>query len=135
MEYVTIEASQTEEDEEAESQQEDDDFQDDNEEPEYGSQLSVVMKHNDRYYQFVMYHNCVEIGTPVMLLRTILFLVKLIDDTAAAQLIEYLMEISSDPLVAHNIADKKFRDAAYDIIRLKIETTDQLIQDDKADLN
>jgi hypothetical protein len=126
IEYYTIDTLESDENEEIE---------DDTDGPEYGSQLSVVMKHSNRYYQFLMFHDTFEIGFPVMLLQTIVFLVKLIEEAEPNQLIEYLTEISSDPLIPHDIADRAFRDVANKMLKLKIKTIHNLIQEDKADLN
>lgn len=104
-------------------------------EPEYGSRLSVIMKHKNKYYEFLMYHDAIEIGVPVMLLQTITFLVKLIDDSEPEKLIEYFTTLSTDPLIPHEIPDKKFRNAANKMLKLKIQTVHDLIQEGKANLN
>jgi hypothetical protein len=104
-------------------------------EPEYGSRLSVIMKHKNKYYEFLMYHDTIEIGVPVMLLQTITFLVKLIDDSDPEKLIEYFTTLATDPLIPHEIPDKKFRNAANKMLKLKIQTIHDLIQEGKANLN
>lgn len=93
------------------------------------------MKHKNKYYQFLMFHNTIEIGVPVMLLQTITFLVKMIEEIDPGQLIEYLTRIATDPLISHDIPDKEFRDIANKMLKLKIETIHNLIQEDNADLN
>ncbi|TXJ22285.1 MAG: hypothetical protein E6Q24_21200 [Chitinophagaceae bacterium] len=93
------------------------------------------MKHRGKYYEFLMYFNGVEIGTPVLLLQTIIFLVKLIEEAEPDQLIEYLTSLSVDPLVPHEIVDKEFRDIARALIKLKIQTAEELIRKKKAKLN
>lgn len=87
-------------------------IEDDTEESESGSQLSVIMKHKIKYYQSLMFYNTIEIGVPVMLLQTITFLVRLIEEIEPSQLIEHLTRIATDPLIPHNIPDKEFRDIA-----------------------
>jgi hypothetical protein len=108
------------------------DMEDDEVEDEYGSQLSVVMKHKNKYYQFVMFYNTVEIGFPILLLQTIIFIVKLIEETEPGKLVEYLMSISPAPLVPHEISDKEHRDIANDLLKLKIQTVHELIKDNNA---
>jgi hypothetical protein len=104
-------------------------------EPEYGSRLSVIMKHKNKYYEFLMYHDTIEIGVPVMLLQTITFLVKLIDDSDPEKVIEYCATLSPDPLIPHEIPEKKFRNAANKMLKLKIQTVHNLIQEGNANLN
>lgn len=113
----------------------DEKIEEDDEDPEYGSQLSVIMEHEKKYYQFLMFHSTYEIGVPVMLLQTIIFLTNLIEKTAPDQLIEYLNSICPDPLIPHEIPDKKFRDMANKMLKLKMKTVHNLIQERKADLN
>lgn len=114
---------------------EDEDTEDDAENPEHGSQLSVVMKHKEKYYQFLMYHSTYEIGLPVIVLQTIIFLVDLIEKIDPAQLVVHLFGISPDPLIPHEILDIEFRDAANAMLKLKIETIHNLIKEGKAGLN
>jgi len=117
---------------ELESDEDDGDGSDD---PEYGSQLSVVMKLKNRYYQFLMFHDVFEIGTPIMLLQTIVFLVKLIEEIAPGQLIEHLTEIATDPLIPHDIPEKRHRDIANKMLEVKMQTVHELIREGKSDLN
>ncbi len=121
-------------DEESE-ETEDEDIEDEIEDPEYGSQLSVLMKHQNKYYQFLMYHDVVEIGVPVMLIQTILFLVRLIEQTEPDRLIEYLTSLATDPLIPHELPDKEFRDVANKMLKLKFQTIHNLNQEGKADLS
>ncbi len=74
-------------------------------------------------------------GIPVMLLQTIISLVKLIEETEPSQPIEHLTGIATDPLIPHDIPDKEFRDIANKMLKLKIQTVHNLIQEDNADLN
>lgn len=134
IEYFTIDTL-PEEDEGPDEDIESEDFNDDESEPEYGSRLSVVMKHNNKYYEFLMYYDTFEIGVPIMLLQTILFLVKLIEETAPDLLVEYLTSLATDPLIPHEIADKSFRNAANKMIKLKLQTIHSLIREGNADLN
>ena len=103
--------------------------------PDYGSQLSVIMKYKHKYYQFLMFHNAVEIGSPVILLQTIVFLVNLISTTSAELLVDYLTDLSTEPLIPHLIEDSEFRNAANGMLRVKVKTIHELIQEHKADLN
>lgn len=94
--------------------------------------LSVIIKHRNKYYDLLMYHDTMELGTPVILVQTIVFLVRLIEDTDPERLIEYLHGISPDPLIPHEIEDKKFRDSAQKLLELKIRKVQDLIREDKA---
>lgn len=131
IEYYSAGAMDEDEDELAE----DEEIGDDVESAEHGSQLSVVMLHQNRYYQFLMYHGTYEIGLPVMLLQTIIFLTSLIEKTDRKQLVEYLTSISVDPLIPHEIPDKEFRGIANEMLKLKIETIHNLIIEGKSGLN
>lgn len=128
IEYYSTDSLDAEENEDAE-------IEDDYEIPEYGSQLSVIMKHQNKYYQFLMFHNTFEIGIPIMLLQTITFLVKMIENTKPGQLVEYLTNLSTDPLIPHEIPDREFREMAYEMLKQKIQTIQNLIKEENADLN
>lgn len=132
IEHYTIDPSDMEDEEEGDEVE---GIEEDYESPEYGSLLSVIMEHKGKHYDFVMFYNSVEIGAPVMLLQTIIFLVKLIEETKPAQLIEYLTSIATDPLIPHSIHDKEFRDSANNLIKLKLQTIHTLIQEDNAGRN
>lgn len=97
------------------------------------------MKYQDtyqnKYYDLVMYRNAVEIGTPVLLIQTIIFLVKLIGDSQPLKIVEYLTSIATDPLIPHQIEDMEFRESAYEMIRLKLQTIQNLISTHKAGRN
>ena len=113
----------------------DDDDIDEDEDTEYGAQLSLIMKQQNLYYQFLMYHGAFEVSTPVMLLQTILFLIKTIEDISPDQFVKYFSSMSPDPLIPHEIPDKEFRDTANKMLKLKLERILDLIQDDNAELN
>jgi len=138
IEYSTLEIPDEEEDDEddfkEDLEEEEEDF-DEEKEPEYGSQLSVVMKQGNKYYQFLMYHDCFEIGFPVILTQTILFLIKLIEEVDPAQLVEYLIGISPHPLIPDKIPEKDFKRIANKMLKLKIQTIQNLIQEDTAGHN
>lgn len=112
----------------------DDDIVED-ENTEFGGQLSLIMKQQGFYYQFLMYRSAFEVSTPVMLLQTILFLVKTVEDIRPDQLVEYFSNMASDPLIPHQIPDKEFRDTANKMLKLKLERILDLIQADNAELN
>jgi hypothetical protein len=141
IEYYNVEFDENEEiedDEELEQnedQDNDQEFEEDGDFSQYGSQLSVVMKYKSRYYQFVMYDNAHEIGVPLMLLQTIIFIVKLIEEAKPDQLVEYLTSLSTNPLIPHEIPDADFREVAKEMIKLKIKTIHQLIREEQAGLN
>lgn len=132
IEYYTVDefAVEIESDDE-----EEDDFNGDVESPEHGSSLSVVMKNKGKYYEFLMYHNTFEIGVPVLLIQTIIFLVKLIGETGPDKLVEYLTALATDPLIPHEITDKEFKDAALKMLKVKIQTIENLIHKSKSSLN
>jgi len=144
IEYYTVDDDIEEEEyiddgelEDEDLEEEDESDLDDGEEayPDYGSQFSVVMKHDSKYYQFLMYHSKDEIGVPIILLQSIVFVVKLIEESNPDRLIEYLTSLSPDPLIPHQIGERRFRQAANTLIKLKIQTIHRLIQEGKADLN
>ncbi|MFC6100768.1 hypothetical protein [Olivibacter domesticus] len=108
---------------------------DDSEPPEHGSRLSVIMEHRNKYYEFLMFHDAIEVGIPIILLQTIIFLIKLIEETEPDQLVEYLADVATDPLIPHEIPEKKFRDAALKMLKLKLQTVQNLIQEDNAARN
>lgn len=134
-EAADAESEEMEEDFDEGDSDEDDFDEDALDEGDFGSSLSVIMKHRRKYYEFLMYHNTNEIGTPVLLLQTIIFLVKLIEEAEPDQLIEYLTSLSVAPLIPHEIEDKRFQEAARKMIKLKIQTVEELIQGNKANLN
>ena len=108
---------------------------DDNEITEHKTELSVLMKHKNRYYQFLMFTNTIEVGTPVMLLQTIIFLVNLIEANHSDKLVQYLTQLSIAPLIPHEIADCEYRDLANELLRLEIEAIHTSIQQSGAALN
>jgi len=130
-----MEDDEMEDDELEDDEQEDDEMEDDAQYPEHGSQLSIVMEHKKKYYQFLMYHSTYEIGLPVMVLQTIVFLVDLIEKVEPGQLIDYISGIAIEPLIPHEIPEKDFRDAANKMLKLKIKFIHDLISEDNADLN
>jgi hypothetical protein len=111
--------------------------EDDNldEDTEYGGQLSLIMKQKDLYYQFLMYHGTFEVGTPVMLLQTILFLVKTIEEVRSVQFIEYFSSMAIDPLIPKEIPYKGFKDDENKKLKLKFKMILDLIRADNAELN
>lgn len=129
IEYFTIDDFAVEEETEHEE------IDDDSESPEQGSSLSVIMKHKNKYYEFLMFRGTIEIGIPIILLQTIIFLVKLIEETEPDRLVEYLTGVAADPLIPHEIPDKEFGDAALQMLKLKLQTVQNLIQEDNATLN
>ncbi|WP_298709738.1 hypothetical protein [uncultured Chitinophaga sp.] len=133
IEYFTIDEFAVEvEDDEEEGEE---DFNDDVESPEHGSSLSVIMKNKGKYYEFLMYHNTFEIGVPVILVQTIIFLVKLIEESGPDQLVEYLTSLATDPLIPHEIADREFKNVALKMLKVKIQTIEDLIHKSKSSLN
>lgn len=126
-----------EEDDEIDEEEvdEEDEFENNADFPEYGSQLTVLMKHKSRYYLFTMYDNTSEIGIPIMLLQTVVFVVKLIEETKPDDLVEYLTSISTAPLIPHLIPDPEFRTLAKRLIKDKIQIIHELIQEGKTGLN
>lgn len=132
IEYYTIDDFVAEEDDDETGHEE---IDDDAQAPEHGSRLSVILKHQNKYYEFLMFHDTIEIGIPIILLQTIIFLVKLIEESKSDQLIEYLASVATDPLIPHEIPDKEFREAAHKMLKLKIQTVQNLIQEGNADLN
>lgn len=131
IEYYTIDPTEEEDLEVSD----DEEIEDDVEDTEYGSHLSVIMEHKSKYYQFLLFHSVFEIGVPVMLLQTVIFLTNLIEKIEPAQLIEHFTSIATDPLIPHEIADKEFRDVATKMLKLKIQTVHDLIRADQAGLN
>lgn len=124
-----------EDDEMGDDELEDDELEDGSQYPEHGSRLSIVMEHRKKYYQFVMYHNTYEVGLPVMVLQTIVFLVGLIEKVEPGQLIDYISSIAIEPLIPHEIHEKDFRDVAKDLLKTKIKFIHNLIREENADLN
>lgn len=134
IEYFTIDDFAVEEEDDREETGHEE-IDDDSESPEQGSSLSVIMKHKNKYYEFLMFRGTIEIGIPIILLQTIIFLVKLIEETEPDRLVEYLTGVAADPLIPHEIPDKEFRDAALQMLKLKLQTVQNLIQEDNATLN
>ena len=132
IEFFTIEASDLEPDEVA-------DFEDEEEDeeilPEPGSFLSVIMEHKKKFYEFLMYHDAFEIGSPVLLVQTILFLVKTIDQFSAEEVIEYLTDLAPDPLIPHEIKAKKHRELAISLVKIKLTHVHQVLNEGKEGLN
>ncbi|NLR67888.1 hypothetical protein HGH92_26525 [Chitinophaga varians] len=128
IEYYTIGEFEVDEEDYEDDEENDEDF----ELPEQGSRLSVLLKHRNKYYEFLMFHDTVEIGVPIILLQTIIFLVKLIEETEPDQLIEYLTGVATDPLIPHEIEDKEFRSAALKLLKVKFQTIENLIQENDA---
>ncbi len=131
IEYYSIDPNEEEENNVAD----DEEIEDDTEESDYGSQLSVIMEHHGKYYQFLMFHGTYEIGVPVLLLQTIIFLTDMIEKAKPNQLIEYFARIATDPLIPDEIPEKKFRDMANKMLKLKIKTIHDLIEKRQTDLN
>jgi len=129
IEYYTIDGFDAEEQDPAQTgHRKIDEF----EPEEQGSRLSVIMEHKNKYYELLMFHNTVEIGSPIILLQTIIFLVKLIEDTEPDQLVDYLADVSTDPLIPHQIREKEFSNVARMMIKTKVQTVQHLIQQDNA---
>lgn len=83
----------------------------------------------------LMYHDALEIGVPIMLLQTIIFIVKLIEETNPDLLVEYFTDVATDPLIPHELPDKEHRDVALKMLKARLQTIQDLIQEDNADLN
>ena len=73
---------------------------------EFGSRLSVLIRHKDSYYEFLMFYNTIDLRTPVLLAQTVIFLANLCDKTDTEELMEMLVETCYHPLVPDEISSK-----------------------------
>ncbi len=135
IEHISELPIQEEDDEDEEYDPEQENIND-SEEEVYGGKLSVVMRENDKLYEFLLYHDVLDIDKPVLLAQTIVFLVKVIEESKPDRLISYLRELSTDPLIPHEIiGDKKFKQSAIQLIEIKLQRARELYLADQADQN
>lgn len=125
-------------DEAGEEEEENDEVRilnDDDEMPDHGSQMSVIMEHENKYYQFLLYDGAYEIAVPIMQIQTINFLVELIEPIPSDRLVRHLTTLSTDPLIPHLIEDKEHRELAVTLVKSKILTVHELIKESNAGFN
>jgi len=130
IEFYDADEAETEEDEDDEVH-----VLNDGEMPDHGSQMSVIMEHENKYYQFLLYDGAYETAVPIMQIQTINFLVELIEPIPSDRLVPYLTTLSTDPLIPHLIEDKEHRELAVTLVKSKILTVHELIKESNAGFN